>query len=191
MPICVHKRYISGAYYIKKKDKKCVWIFRSFWVLLKLNVGVFNFISTTAGIGNLIYFIFPIRTCSVFSAQPYLLLQQTWWKTLWRTPSIFIVTDDRISVRLFFSAGPELAQILPSCVTSSKLKFWDDQHCHSRDRWNDTILILNRFNCTVAKYKVIIEEGFFWHANHYFSPSAILSQLAVKHALPIKAACPY
>lgn len=123
-----------------------------------MNAGIFNFVSTTAGIENLIYFILPICTYSVFFAQQYLLLQQPWWKILWRTSRIFIVTDDRISIRLF-SASPELAQILPSCVTSSKLKFWDDQHCHSGHGWNEKIL--NHFNCTVAKYKVIAEEGFF------------------------------
>lgn len=138
-----------------------MWIFRSFGVLLKLNGGIFNLINATAGIENLIYFLFPICPCSVFSAQPYLLLQQTWWKTLWRTSGIFIVAHDRISIRVvFFPASPELAWILPSCVTSSKLKLWDDQHCHSGDGWNDRVLILNQFNCTIAKYKVI-EEGFF------------------------------
>lgn len=118
--------------------------------------GIFNLMSTTAGIENLIDYI--QCPCSALSAQPYPSVQLTWWKTLWRTSGIFIVAYERISIRSFFPASPELAGILPSCVTSSKLKLWDDQQCHSGDGWNDILLILNHFNCPIAKYKVI-EEG--------------------------------
>lgn len=148
---------------------KNLWIFRSFWALLKLNGGIFNMISITAGIENLIDFPFPICPCSVLSAQPYLLLQQTWWKTLWRTSGIFIVAYERINIRGFFSASPELAWILPSCVTSSKLKLWDDQDCLSFRRWMEW----HNFDLKSAQLYHCQIEGdwrFFWHTDHNFSP---------------------
>lgn len=77
----------------------------------------------------------------------------------------------------FFPASPELAGILPSCVTSSKLKLWDDQQCHSGDGWNDILLILNHFNCPIAKYKVI-EEG-----------SLACKSLLLSFSSPVSAGC--
>lgn len=122
-----------------KTDQKGWWIFWSFKLLLKLNVGIFYFISTTTEIQHLV-FSHSSYVRFIFSAQPYLLVWQICWKTFRRMSSIFIVRGDRISTRLF-SWSPEVARILPSCVTSSKLLKRSAPSLERRMEWHDFDLI--------------------------------------------------